>query len=261
MRVCAWRSGTGRGAAVRIGAERRQERGGSAGPRAGSPASTAFSAIVCANTRFFAFKRLLGLADEALRGVVLQLDVGAQLPVIDTVQTGGGRLQHRPDRAARPRLPGRPASSAVSSSAGSHLLRRLRAARAGSGSRLRLGTAGGAGRRRGDARHFGTRRAGASTSGIGCGICRVGRLDIPRRRRRHVERRHFRHGARVADDGSRRRRAARQHGDPDGNHLRLAYAAVAPIDDPAILHACGSRIRNVVPFPGVDCTSISPSCI
>ena len=26
-------------------------------------------------------------------------------------------------------------------------------------------------------------------------------------------------------------------------------------------YACGSRTRNVVPDPGVDCTSISPSCI
>ncbi len=26
-------------------------------------------------------------------------------------------------------------------------------------------------------------------------------------------------------------------------------------------HACGRRTRNVVPLPGVDCTSISPSCI
>src|SRR5204863_3277258 len=82
-------------------------------------------------------------------------------------------------------------------------------------------------------------------------------LDDARRRRRHVERRRFGRAPGV------QLYAAGRGQQPAGRRQEPQRPASRTPDlmKSATNHACGSKILNVVPAPGVDCTSISPSCI
>ena len=55
----------------------------------------------------------------------------------------------------------------------------------------------------------------------------------------------------------------RARAQPDATVAASATAASINTESRFVmgLHACGNSTRNVVPAPGVDCTSISPSCI
>ena len=159
---------------------------------------------------------------------------------------------------ARPRLPRSPASSAASSAASAALrrgfgrlgrrrfrFRRLGARALGSRrsaaarartrpARLRAGSAGERHRRRRL-----RRRIGSTSRGGGAGMSSGGSSGVV---------------FACACDDSRTSGSGRQAATADGR-TRSGWCHASSS------HACGSSSRNVVPAPGVDCTSISPSCI
>ena len=202
--------------------------------------------------------RVVGLTDETLRGVVLRARVGVERAVVDAVEIGVSRASATRESRAPPRLPPSRASSAASSaaSAAPRRLRRLdrRPAPASAARRLRRSAraaraaapdadaaAACAPVRRRAAPAAASRLRSARPRAAAAPACRAAALG-----------RRLRVRARAAGEQQRaRQQRSRQEGRPAASALHLR----------ACLSACGSRTRNVVPAPGVDCTSISPSCI